>query len=134
VGVPVSGSVFFLGFPFGIATIAEQANSGYPVPLVKGAIVSGFIKVVAIGMAGFLLDAINNPGFSGGPVLTAGSPPKIVAVISGYRNNRSQAIDSKGQPSGLYVLENTGIVISYGISYATQLIDANPIAFPSQVL
>lgn len=133
VDVPVSGTVFFLGFPFGLGTIAGEANSGYPIPLVKGAIVSGFIRSEK-GTAGFFLDAMNNEGFSGGPVLTAGSPPKIVAVIASYLQSPREAVDSTGKPSGLRVQENTGIVQSYGIHYATELIEANPIGFPNNVL
>jgi hypothetical protein len=81
------------------------------------------------------LDAINNPGFSGGPVVTAGWPTRIVGVVSGYEAaatevmgpNNTVLMDPTGNPLGLHVNKNTGLTSAYSIRFAIDLIHANPI-------
>jgi len=65
-GMAYSQEVFFLDFPYNILSQFIFEGSGYPLPLVKKAIVSSFVKV---GL--YLLDGHNNPGFSGSPVVFA---------------------------------------------------------------
>lgn len=58
----------FFGFPYGLQTSTE---SGIPVPLMKAGIVSGFFGSDTLDdRSSFFIDGHNNPGFSGGPVVT----------------------------------------------------------------
>ena len=82
-------NVYFLRFYYGLHTSVD-VNHGYPLSLIKGAVMSG-----SIGQRGnpetFLLDGHNNSGFSGGPVvfLPAGKAQDrelcVMAVVSGYQ-------------------------------------------------
>ena len=58
-------------------------NKGYPIPLVK----HGIISFVGSSSEVFLIDAINNPGFSGSPVISVDNQqnPTIIGVASGYK-------------------------------------------------
>lgn len=119
--------VFFLGFPYGFSGDVGSLNRGFPMPLVKKAIVSCFHKENDAEV--FLLDGHNNPGFSGGPVIfkPTNSPEfRVAAVISGYRyiNHPIQAGDNDTPLTYQY---NTGIIVSYSIGEATRLIEQNPI-------
>jgi hypothetical protein len=62
-----SQDAYFLGFPFGIGLNLAKPT----LPFVKRATVSG-IYHDGDGTKFLLLDAINNQGFSGGPVFIAG--------------------------------------------------------------
>lgn len=122
--------VFFLGFPFGLTSESNDLNGGFPFPLVKRATLSA----LDFGPnAVFLLDGLNNPGFSGGPVVYVkpGSPSpdfSVAAVISAYRFNRVP-VEHGDNPTPLTVNENTGIIIAYSINHAVRLIESNPIGF-----
>jgi hypothetical protein len=122
--------VFFLGFPFGLASNSKDLNGGFPLPLVKKATLSA----IDFGPnAVMLLDGLNNPGFSGGPVVftkpgSAKLDYSVAAVISAYRFNRV-SVDHGGYPTPLTVNENTGIIIAYSINHAVRLIEKNPIGF-----
>jgi S1-C subfamily serine protease len=89
-------NVYFLGYPYGLHTSVD-VNDGYPLALVKGAVMSG-----SVGQVGnpetFLLDGHNNPGFSGGPVVFRNSNGEfnVMAIVSGYR---TEAVEIKFQVS-----------------------------------
>ena len=75
--IHVGEDLYFLGYPFGLSTDGSKINYGLPLPLVKKAILSG------MGENGLMyLDGHNNPGFSGGPVVSTNN--KLVAVCTGY--------------------------------------------------
>ncbi len=121
--------VYFLGFPYGLVSDWNFGPDGFPLPWVKRAIVSQFNENV------WLLDGHNNPGFSGGPVVfkPAGTQQfSVGAVISGYRSTREPVYLGQ-DASPLQVNYNTGIIISYPISDALDLINANPTGFPLPV-
>jgi hypothetical protein len=77
-----------------------------------------------------LLDGLNNPGFSGGPVVAPDMfvrfenvrPQKLIAVISGYRSQDSpinvdgKAIEKASTPT------NTGIILATPIERAVEMI------------
>jgi S1-C subfamily serine protease len=129
-GTIVSGELFLLGFPYGIPGYSGLTERGYSIPLVKKAICSGFLMGKADEQYGFYLDAINNPGFSGGPVVDMkANPPKVVAIISGYRYQNEPIFNNQGVMQDLYYQYNTGIVVVYLIEHAVNLIKANPIGF-----
>jgi hypothetical protein len=81
----------------------------------------------------WILDGINNNGFSGGPViLGTGNDLKFVAVISGYYQEPTEGI--RGNSAQLspntskdYVNVNSGFIVAYDIVYAVDLIKKSPI-------
>jgi S1-C subfamily serine protease len=86
-GTFVSERLFFAGFPLGMSTWAKRANSGYPVAFVKSEVIAGFKSDKNDITDGLFLDAINNHGFSGGPVVTGGSPVQVVGVVVSYHGD-----------------------------------------------
>ena len=125
----LSQDVYFLGFPYGIVIDGTKANNGAPFPLVKRAIISAF-DGDGINQR-ILLDGINNPGFSGGPVVGVGADriPEIIGVISGYKAEQ-QAVRQFGKDTDFSVSTNTGIIVAYPIGIALDAIKQTPIGFP----
>lgn len=119
--------IYFLGFPYGLQSDVGELNSHLPIPLVKKGIVSTFLfesprKVL-------LLDGHNNPGFSGGPVIYKNvydNSLRIAAIISGFRYEIINA-EHQNNLIDIQFRANTGIIISYGIEAALELIKSNPI-------
>lgn len=120
--------VFFAGFPLDI--VGQNIDSPFPAPLIKKAIISG-----AEGEGykfPFYLDGHNNPGFSGGPVYLQipGQRQFMVSmIISSFTAFRNPVYDDDQKPSGLHVLQNSGIIQAYNIRNALELIGQNPIGF-----
>jgi S1-C subfamily serine protease len=122
---------YFLGFPYGLFTSVPGKLGA--VALVKHAYISAVVKCSAIypdssaegGL--LLLDGLNNPGFSGGPVVSpdvfeAGHILKLVGVISGYRGeNQPVSLNGQELPKSS-VLTNTGIILAVPIERALELI------------
>ena len=79
----------------------------------------------------WILDGINNVGFSGGPViLGTGNDLKIVAVISGYRMEPAEIIRGDPKPDQApkdTINLNSGFILAYDIQHAVDLIRKNPI-------
>ena len=85
-GLAISQEVFFLSFPYGLATEAGELNDIFPIPFVKKGIVSALSWE---NSKTIFLDCHNNPGFSGGPVLYQRAADKegdmtVIGVVSGY--------------------------------------------------
>jgi S1-C subfamily serine protease len=113
--------LLFAGFPFGLGI---PISGGYPIPLMKAAMLSGFTDGY------WFLDAMNNEGFSGGPVFVDGRPIKVIGVVTGYVQTPHAAADSKdGGASGLVVMENSGIMYATKIGFATAVIRQRPVGF-----
>jgi len=137
-GLLLGGDCEFLGFPYGGGWRAHFDNGhSFWMPFVK------HCNVSALGVEDktiFILDGINNEGFSGGPVIVkTGSDQKIVAVVSGYVTEPAEVIFSSSanrppkettepgsRPKGT-VSVNSGFIVAYGINYATEAIKKNPI-------
>jgi hypothetical protein len=118
----LGGDAYFLGFPYeGIGSKSKWGK----MPFIKKAVISAmnFEKGIEI----IYLDGHNNPGFSGGPVLSY--DPKlllysIIGVISGYRPQTDSAkltLDGKTIPFKYH--ENSGIIISYSARHYIEIID-----------
>ncbi len=129
VGVIYGQDAFFLGFPYGFTGKYVLTEDGHPLPFVKKATVSLLDEGI------FLLDGHNNPGFSGGPVVFT-QPGKndysVFAVISGYRAIKepvyigdAPAYAGPNQP--LVFRCNTGIIVTWAVDYAVELVRANPV-------
>ncbi len=129
-GMTYGQDVYFLGFPYGMSGEVGPLNREFPFPFVKKAIVS-CMHFTNEGIQINFLDGHNNPGFSGGPVIFKegdSNDYKVASVISGYRFSREPIFQGEQQVA-LEYKNNTGIVISYGIKHAVDIINNNPIGY-----
>ncbi len=116
-GVIFSQDAYFLGWPYGLG-LRDARFGAYP--FVKKSIVAGLDEDVN-GVSLFLLDGINNPGFSGGPVVFNKIGTKdwhVMSVVSAYRTEQISVVGGTGA-----VPANTGIVITYDIRHAVDSIE-----------
>jgi hypothetical protein len=143
-GEVLGGECEFLGYPYGSGYIGVfDTGQKWWLPFVKHAYVSALIHDPVRVM---ILDGINNPGFSGGPVIIGSlDQQRIVGVISGYQTDlaavvptlaiapqtaKSQSKQSKtsvSEPTKEGVRINNGFIIAYPIEYAVEAIRKNPI-------
>lgn len=126
-GLMLGGNCEFLGFAYGGGWRAKFETGRFWMPYIKRCGVSG----MDVDSHLWILDGINNAGFSGGPVITGtGNALKIVAVISGYSLEPTEVI--RGDPKVAAdapkdtVRVNSGFILAYDISEATDLIRKNP--------
>jgi S1-C subfamily serine protease len=121
---------YFLGFPYGLDT--SFSNKGARA-LVKHAYFSAALGCDAIYPDGkgdeglFLLDGLNNPGFSGGPVVARDTsapngPFRLVGVISGYRNENVPLRVDGQVVKNAFVVINSGIILVVPIQRVTEII------------
>ena len=118
--------VYFLGFPYGLGMeVKTDLNAGFPLPLVKKAVVSS----LGLDDGPLLLDGHNNAGFSGGPVARRGTREEqtVVGVVSGYRFDRHRVRDEYGNETLHTYDTNTGIIIAHDIRHALAIVAENPI-------
>jgi hypothetical protein len=120
-GFGLSQQVHFLGYPYGLAT--EVSREGRQrAAFIKGATVSASAWVDGVHL--IYLDGINNPGFSGGPVVGqpsgTGSRLTVCGVVAGYRS-QTQPVYIGAQPIAA-IRENTGIIITTQIAHVTDAI------------
>ena len=117
--------VYFLGFPYGLEMeVKTELNAGFPLPLVKKAVVSSLVMDERL-----LLDGHNNVGFSGGPVARRGTKEKqtVIGVVSGYRFDRHKVLDENGNETSYTYDTNSGIIIAHDIRHALEIVAAKPI-------
>lgn len=142
-GVMMGGNCEFVGFPYGGGWRANFANgASLWMPFVKHC----FISAMGVDeMKFWVLDGLNNVGFSGGPVLyQTGPQQQVFAVVSGYLTEPSDVIDSpqqklappqshrgpeasEGARAKQMVRVNSGFIIAFDIKYAIDAIHKNPI-------
>lgn len=120
VGLLWSQRTFFLGFPYGLATVLGAPQDR--IAFVKGALFSGSDKVGGVDL--LYLDGMNNPGFSGGPVVfnrdEDGLRPQVCGVIAGYRFERQPVY--QGTTPVAEMEANTGIIVATDIRHVTDAI------------
>lgn len=127
----ISQDVFFVGYPYKMWTDAGEAMNGRPCPFVKkGLLSSSFVG--NDGVPRLYIDALNNPGFSGGPIVF--QPPgrtefKIAGVVSKFKIEYEKVIDHMGDHTEMTVAYNTGFLIGHDISKAIEIIERNPNGF-----
>jgi hypothetical protein len=128
-GLLLGGPCEFLGYALTGGWRAKLETGGtYWMPFIKHCTISGKDKDSQM----WILDGINNPGFSGGPViLGTGDDLKFAAVISGYYLEPAEVI--RGARSNLaprarkdIVNVNSGFIVAYDIVYAVDAIKKNP--------
>lgn len=151
-GAFLGGDCEFLGFPYGGGW--HTIFDGKPIwlPFVKHCTVSAILInsngtgiTKAMGDEDrrvWILDGINNGGFSGGPVFfRTGTEQKIMAVISGYVLEPTEVINSGSKMSAPTIAEeqlpgptpkgkvnvNSGFIVAFDISYAVQAARKKPV-------
>jgi S1-C subfamily serine protease len=127
-GYYLSQDAYFLGFPYGLSMDAKKLNAGFPFPFVKKGIISAFVDAEG-GTQILVLDGLNNPGFSGGPVVLTNLETKqlmVVGVVSSYRFQEDRILEG-GKETTLSVRNNSGLLLAYGIKKALDVIKANPV-------
>lgn len=129
--VALSQEVFFLGFPFGLSINERALNNGFPFPMAKHGIISSIVDTQQ--GEPFLVDGMNNPGFSGGPVvcmeggiIPENNGPKIIGVVSAYRATQEPVYNRKTK-TNLTAQANTSLLVAFPIDYAIEGIKKNPI-------
>jgi len=127
-GIIYGQDTYFLGFPYRLQDEeGGQLNRNFPMPLVKKATLSCFLSDDTGDF--MLLDGINNPGFSGGPVVFTEPYKKefkVAGIISGYKFSEEPTY-MQNQQTPVTVRTNTGIIIAYEIKHAIEMITKNPI-------
>jgi S1-C subfamily serine protease len=111
---------YFVGYPHGFGF---SIHPEYEIPLVKGCVFSGELRDNDDGFRMLLLDGLNNPGFSGGPVVFRPAeqldrPFQIAGITSGWWKEDVE------QPEGWSVTANSGIIVAVPIEYAIDSIKA----------
>lgn len=124
----VSQDVYFLGFPYGLSMDAKNLNAGFPLPFVKKGIVAAVVAADG-GAEIIVVDGLNNPGFSGGPLVYQDVKTrelKVAGVVSSYRFQEDRVFEG-GKETTLSVRSNTGLIVAYGIRKALDAIRTNPV-------
>lgn len=113
----IGQTCMFFGYPYG--SFYTDADLSY-IPFVKKGVISAFNEQIVF------LDGINNPGFSGGPVLVQNDSTKekkIIAVISGYHPEFNLVSDKqKHKIDSLRYYTNSGIIYSYRIGKLEEIL------------
>ena len=124
--------VYFAGFPLKMHSNAGELMYGRPMPFVKkGTLSAGWDPEDNVKR--LYVDAINNEGFSGGPLVFyehSTGKLKVAAIVSKYKTENEPVLDKHGEDTGLTVTYNTGFLIAYSIKHALDLIRMNPIGLP----
>jgi hypothetical protein len=120
-GLIFGEQVAFCGFPLGLEMEGVPESNGWPTAFVKAATFSGAF-FGPDKEAVLFFDAVNNVGFSGGPIIRKNPKDQklyIVGIVSGYKYDTPQPVmekDEKGewQPTSYAVLPNSGFM--YGVT------------------
>lgn len=137
--------VYFCGFPYS-QRIETDVIKGYPFAMTKGGILSGMHTQSGTSYERerglFILDGINNIGFSGGPAVfqlkeDQNADFQVFGVISGYRESKldiKKGDEKENKPTDFFCMENTGLIYCPSIMRAIDMIEANPIGFENSAL
>lgn len=130
-GMAWGQEVCFLGYPFQMSVQLGSALADRPFPFVKRGNISAWLKEYDDTEIIFV-DAINNEGFSGGPVIFQPHDqkhPQVCGIVSGYRTDSEPVLDDKGEQTGHTVQYNTGFLRAMSIDPVVKGIKRNPIGF-----
>ena len=126
-GIIIGQDVYFVGYPYKMWAVVGERKLPFPY-IKKGILSSPFFD--EDGIQRFFIDAIDNPGFSGGPIVFAEPNKyeyKVAAVVSKFKVEFEEVVNEEGEKTGLRCAYNTGFLIGYGIKHAIDLIERNPI-------
>lgn len=124
--------VYFVGYPYKMWSEGGEVMYGRPLPFVKkGTLSAGPDPTDDVKR--LYVDAINNEGFSGAPLLAA--PPgtsnfSVIGVVSKFKTEYEPVIDEEDNETGLRVAYNTGFLVAYSVKHALDIIRKNPIGLP----
>jgi hypothetical protein len=123
-GLTLGHEVFFTGFPHKMSGDVGSFMGGLPCPFAK----KGMLALLDTGSPQVLyVDAINNEGFSGGPLFFYPNPGsldlRIAGVVSKFKVEYETVLDEFGEPTRLRVPYNTGFLVAYGIKHVLDLIE-----------
>ena len=115
--------VYFLGFPYKMWGDVGTFLAGRPCAFGK----KGTLSFVSTTEAReFFVDAINNEGYSGGPLFYYPTNDvhdiRVIAVVSKFRVEHEQVLGVDGEPTGMTVPYNTGFLVAYGIRHVLDII------------
>ena len=131
-GLILGQDVYFAGYPYKMWSHGGDLMHSRPLPfLKKGTFSAGLEPNTDVKI--LYVDAINNEGFSGGPLVFAsqkGNDFKVVWVVSKFKTEYEPVIDKEDKETGLRVAYNTGFMVAYGINHVLNLIRANPVGLP----
>lgn len=125
-GLVLGQDVFFVGFPYKLEGPVGFVRDHRPLGYVK----KGTVSVLdSQDHPVLVIDAINNEGFSGGPVVfseigRATNELKIAAIVSKYRTEQENVMGLDGNKTGQTIEYNTGFLYAYNIRFALDLIRA----------
>lgn len=128
-GVTMGQQLWFLGFPYGLATHfgkggARPEVENTAIPFIKRGTMSA-IDASDPSAIVLYIDGFNNPGFSGGPILYwnfYSHTYEITGVVMGFREDSAKVLVN-GQHVDTQVLVNTGILVGYSIQHAIDAIE-----------
>ena len=107
---------YFLGFPLSFGSECSKINNDYPIPFIKGGLISNFYTSKE-GLVEIYLDGHNNKGFSGGPVVFENPKKKldfrIIGTVSGYYTESTIHNETKDEMKDYQT--NAGIVEAFFI-------------------
>lgn len=120
----VGQDVFFVGFPYKMSVDYGELFAGLPGPFLK----KGALSAVTMTSPKVLyVDALNNEGFSGGPLYffkdNDPKQPYIAGVVSKYRVEPEPVLSADGSATGMTVQYNTGFLMAYDIKHALEIIE-----------
>lgn len=125
-GFTIGQEMYFLGFPYSFMDQkrAKSVLNDKPLPLVKRAILSGIIDMDS--QEYLVLDGINNPGFSGGPVICKVPGEEdfgVVGVVSGYHSVDEKTYQQNGEEFPITYRYNTGLILASKIQYVLDILE-----------
>ena len=118
----VGQDMFFVGFPYKMSVDYGPNADGQPGVFLK----KGTLSAVEAGPPKALyVDALNNEGFSGGPLYYFRNgnvnDPCIAGVVSKFKVEHEFVINAEGETTEMKVPYNTGFLVAYDIAHALEL-------------
>ena len=122
-GLALGGEIAYCGFPLDLEMHGLPGSLGWPKGFVKSGVFSGAVDRPG-GGSEYLFDAINNVGFSGGPIFFGVAPNlSLAGIVSGYKYDTTAPVYQR-DPSGVmratadYVVRpNSGFMIGTPIMF-----------------
>lgn len=145
-GISFGQDVYFVGFPYKMYISDDGSLNGFPISFVKKGVLSAIEN--DNGAVTLFVDAINNEGFSGGPLIwtetfttkdgfiVSKNTYRVFGVVSKFKTETEPVIDIvdyEGEKinikTNMIIEYNTGFLVGYSIKHALDLIDRHPIGF-----
>ena len=124
--------LFFFGFPYGMYSPDDgKVNNKFPIPFVKKGVLSNMIN--EDGVTSIYLDAHNNTGFSGGPVIQIKKDNSINVIgvnVSYLKHDNTVELEEQDFDGHLFLkafeyYENSGIMKAHSIHHIHEIIKQN---------